>query len=691
MRNVGARGASQEMMTQHRTHSSIGFREASSRYSSRRNPLAGPGPWIAVALGLLLMLLAAISRGDDTAATARRTERFTATLTPRSTVRVENVSGDVIATAGREFSAICNITVTASTQKRADEVLGGTHTVQAREGDELSLEARWPENGKGRWDRSEWTFRGRNASRCRDCRISMRYELVIPPGVSAILRTVNGEVRVQEVDGKLDVQSVNGNVTVRGSRRDVRAQTVNGRVEVAAQAAPAGSDFELKTVSGGVTLTLPKETRFDLTASTMNGSIDSTFALPARSMEASDLPSSTAPRERVRVRTPRRVVVDRRGDETVVDVEELQKELDEAMRDVDIQVREVERDVASLPRKMNIMIPGGEYRYSSGEGASVRVRLSSLNGRIALLAAGTKESDAKPLVARRSFVVTVPRAPRAPRAPESPRAVSPRPETWVVVPQPPAPLQPVISTPPVSPAAIAPLPPSDPADEDGVIHRGDVSGDFISTAGGGTYEVGRVSGSVTILTRSGEIHVGGCGSRADLKTYGGDIVIGPVTGDLKAQTLAGDIRAGAVGGSVFVETSGGDIRVAHVGGSADARTAGGDIILPAVAGGVRAESGGGEIRIAITAREARTGIAVRNSGGDVTLTLPGNFRGEFDLTATEVDSDESAIRADFPEIVVTRKASSQHATGTVNGGGPKVTVRTSSGSIRIRRGPSASS
>ena len=666
-------------MTQHRIHTSTWLRETSSPFSSRRNPLAGPGPWIAVAVGLLLMLLAAVGRGDDNAATARRTERFTATLSPRSTVRVENVSGDVIATAGREFSALCNVTVTASSQKRADEVLAGTRTIQTREGDELALEARWPqeEDGRGRRGRSEWTFRGRNASRCHDCRINMRYELVIPPGVSAVLRTVNGEVRVQEVDGKLDVQSVNGNVAVRGSRRDVKAQTVNGRVDVAAQAAPSGSAFELKTVSGAVVLTLPKETRFDLTASTMNGSIESTFALPAKSLEAPEPPSPALP-ERTRVRTPRRVVVERSGDETVVDVEELQKELDEAMREVDIQVRESVHEETSAARKMKIMIPGGEYRYSSGEGAGVRVRLSTLNGRIALLAAGPKETDAKPLVARRSFVVTVPRPAVHARA--------------ALVPVPP---QPAIAPPaPVVPRpASVPLPARAPAppDEEGVIHRGDVSGDFLSTAGGGTYQIGRVSGNVTILTRSGEIHVGAAGARADLKTYGGDIVIGPVTGDLKAQTLAGDIRAGHVGGSAFIETSGGDIRVAHVGGSAEARTAGGDIILPAVAGSVRAETGGGEIRIAVTAREARGGIVVRNSGGDVTLTLPGNFRGEFDLTATDVDNDESAIRADFPEIAVTRRSGSQHASGTVNGGGPKVTVRTSSGSIRIRRGPSAAS
>ncbi|HEY6050155.1 MAG TPA: hypothetical protein VIZ58_02835, partial [Thermoanaerobaculia bacterium] len=97
------------------------------------------------------------------------------------------------------------------------------------------------------------------------------------------------------------------------------------------------------------------------------------------------------------------------------------------------------------------------------------------------------------------------------------------------------------------------------------------------------------------------------------------------------------------------------------------------------------------IRVVVLARDPKNGVKVRNSGGDVTLTLPSNFRGEFELQASNVDSDETAIRSEFPEIAVTRRAGTQQASGTVNGGGPKVVVRTSSGSIRIRKGPAAGS
>jgi len=616
---------------------------------------------------LLIMLLASILRADD--AVARRTDRFNGTLPPRSTLRVENVSGDVFVSGGREFSAVCNTTVTAPTQARADEALSKTRVVQSRDGDELSLETEWPEmEGDRHRDRSKsYVWRGKRSARCPDCRINVRFDVVVPPGVVAVLHTVNGEVRVQGVDGQLDAQTVNGNVSVRGSRRDVRAQTVNGKVEVTADAAPAGSSFELKTISGSVSLVLPKDARFDLLASTMNGSIESNFplpvqtgAIPPETPEPPQTPKTEPPRA---PRTPRRVVIQRDGNDTIVDVEQLQKELEEAMKTVDVQVRESMREVERANRRMKFIIPGGEYRGSIGEGGA-KVRLSNLNGRIAVLGAGLKDSDLRQLLARHTWSVNVPSTPMA-------------------VPQ--------VRVLPRTRISVHPRARHGEVDPDEEIVKGDVAGDFIATEGAGSYRIGRVGGKVTILTHSGEIHVASAAGPADLKSYGGDIEIGPVGGELRAQTLAGDIHAGRVSGSAVAQTSGGDIRIVHVTGSAEAKTAGGDIVLQAVEGSVRAETGGGEVRVTILTREPRGGISIRNAGGDVTLIVPANFKGDLDLTALDADLDETAIRSDFPEIAVTRRSGSQQGSGSLNGGGPKVTVRTSSGSIRIRKGPSAGS
>jgi Putative adhesin len=613
--------------------------------------------WALLGLGMLLMLAAALAGAEEAAFTAKHMEHFNATLSSRSTVRIENVSGNIVASPGKEFSAVVTTTVTAPSQSRADEALRKVRIVQGRDDDEFSLETHWP-------DSREFSFseqrqgRRRVVERCRGCKVTTRYEIVIPPGVKTALRTVNGEVQTRDLDGELDLHSVNGSVRASGTRHSVAAQTVNGKVEIVAQAFPAEASADLQTINGSITLTLPKNARFDLAASTTNGAIASTFPLPPRAEAPESEKSARKPEKpgEPRARVARPLVVRHDGDDVVVDVEALQKELEESMNQVDVEVRDSLRGVNRELRRLKIFDIRREYSGSVGQGGG-KVRLATLNGSITLLASGTDASEVRSLVPERQrFAVTIPQI--RVRVPKT-----------------------IVRVPPH--AVIAP-----PEPEESVV-RGDVAGDFLATSGGGTYRIGKVSGTVKILTHSGEIHVASAGAGADLKTYGGDIQIGPVNGDLRAQTLAGDVRAGAVAGSITVETSGGDIRVERVGGSAGARTGGGDIILPSVRGGIEAQTGGGDVRVGIFSREVKGGVTIRNSGGDVTLTLPADFRGEVDLEVHDSDPDETLIRSEFPEIAVTRQHGSQRAAGALNGGGPKVLVRTQSGSIRLRKGPPA--
>jgi DUF4097 and DUF4098 domain-containing protein YvlB len=637
-----------------------------------------------------MLVAAGTLRAEETAS---RTDRISAALAPGSTLRIDNVSGDVVAAPGPQFSAVATIVVVAPTKERAQEILEKVRLVQLREGNEFSIETLWPES-RWRFDRGRLARR-RLSARCDDCRINARFNVTIPPGVTAALETVNGDVTVKDLDGDLDLETVNGKVEARGVRRSLEAHAVNGNLVAEAVAAPPGSSIELQTVNGAVTLTLPKDARFDMSASTMHGSISSTFALPRRTPEADD--------DLVRNKRARRVVVADREDGTaLVDLRDLEKELDESMRDVDVEIRESMRavdegvkdgvregvrdgvrdgvrggvrDGVRGARTFRILDPRRSYSGRIGEGGA-SVRLSAMNGSILLLASGTRSEDARPVVSeRRSFAVTIPRihvhAPdvkvRVPRVRVAP----------VVV---------------VAPAPVVEVRPH------GGVHafaleapvvRGDIAGDFLSTSGTSSYRIGDVSGRVKILTHSGEIVVGSAGAGADVKTLGGDIQIGPVKGDLAAQTLAGDVSAGSVSGAARVETSGGDIRIGRVDGGLRARTGGGDIVVPVVVGSVAATTAGGDVRIAVASRELKNGVTIQSGGGDVTLTLPSDFRGDFDLTVTEADPSETAIRSDFPEISISRREGTVRGTGAVNGGGEKVRVQTTSGTIRLRRGPAA--
>jgi len=628
--------------------------------------------WILVVAGLALLLAASVASGES--ATVTRTDHFDAALSPGTLVRVENVNGDVVTSPGRAFSATVTTTVTAATKARAQEILDGTRVDSSNSDGAYRLETLWPGTSGSRSRE-----RHRSGFDCHDCRISSRYELVLPPGVAARLQTVNGEVRVRDLDGDVEAHSVNGNVLVSGTRRSVRAQTVNGRVEASAQALPPGVTWDLETVNGAVVATLPRDAGFRWNATTMSGSIASTFALPPLTAEAPAAPepiaapaTPRAPRPAPPAPRARSAEVEDEDGEPVVDTEEIAREVEDSLREVEVVVHDHEnamRDHEKAMREVRVVLPQQRYAATvAGGGATLRT--STLNGSITLLAAGTREGDAKPLVSgRRSIVVTVPR-------------VDVRvPDVHVRVPRV------HVETPPPMMA-----PPAPDADEDEIeIVRGDIAGDFLSTSNG-SYRVGHVSGRVKILTNSGEIHLASAGKGADLKTFGGDIMLGPVLGDLKAQTMAGEIRVGPVTGSAIVETSGGDIRIERVSGVVVARTGGGDVILPAVAGSVRARTGGGEVRVGVVSRVPKDGIVIRNEGGDVLLTLPSDAQADLDLQVEgPTDPGEVLIRSDFPGVAISRGEDAQRAVGALNGGGGRITVRTSSGSIRLRKGPAAGS
>ena len=183
----------------------------------------------------------------------------------------------------------------------------------------------------------------------------------------------------------------------------------------------------------------------------------------------------------------------------------------------------------------------------------------------------------------------------------------------------------------------------------------------------------------------------------DLHTAGGDIAIDRLQGEVVARTSGGDVRLGEVDGTVQARTSGGSIRIGSVEGPVEARTSGGSIETASVSGDVSAKTSGGSIRIggAAGAVEARTSggsisaefvaqpdapSTLRTSGGSVTVYMA-------DDIAVDVEAKTSGgrVTTDFPVSVVGDVGARNRLETALNGGGPAMALRTSGGSIRLRR------
>jgi DUF4097 and DUF4098 domain-containing protein YvlB len=200
-----------------------------------------------------------------------------------------------------------------------------------------------------------------------------------------------------------------------------------------------------------------------------------------------------------------------------------------------------------------------------------------------------------------------------------------------------------------------------------------------------------VSGNVRVVTYGGEIRIEEAGKGADLSTSGGDIQIENVIGNVRCISHGGEIRIEKVSGDAKLETMGGDVRLHSCGGSVIARTGGGDLDLGHVRGSVQASSGGGSVRCEVTGKETPAGISISSGAGDVELTLPANYRGNVDIRVSGVEPDSDNITSEFPEVTVTKRSMSttQSAQGALNGGGPRVSIRISAGTVHLKKGPAA--
>jgi hypothetical protein len=113
----------------------------------------------------------------------------------------------------------------------------------------------------------------------------VEYRVGIPEGLDVSLKTQNGRIRVDGVNAKLTIHSTNGGVNVRNLSGTLKADTVNGGMEL--DLASLNGETRVETVNGGIRLDLPSEVDAAIDAQTVNGgvSIDDAFRLTTTTRE----------------------------------------------------------------------------------------------------------------------------------------------------------------------------------------------------------------------------------------------------------------------------------------------------------------------------------------------------------------------------------------------------------------------
>jgi DUF4097 and DUF4098 domain-containing protein YvlB len=240
----------------------------------------------------------------------------------------------------------------------------------------------------------------------------------------------------------------------------------------------------------------------------------------------------------------------------------------------------------------------------------------------------------------------------------------------------------------------------------GSIHLDDIGGGVAAETGGGSVDVGAVSGDIALHTGGGSIEVHHANGKLVASTGGGSVEIMSATQAASIETGGGGIEVHQCSGKVKASTGGGSIDLGDIGGGAEIDTGGGSIHLSSAKGHVEAHTGGGGIELygvpsaradtgagGITVKLVKTGAEPANSmletsAGDITVYIASDVN--ISVRASVDLGSGHRITSDFPDIHIANEGDkwgprTLSAEGKLNGGGPVLKVRTTTGDICFRR------
>ena len=189
----------------------------------------------------------------------KATDQWTRTYQVAAGGRLEliNVNGRITAEAsdGTAVEVLADRTAKAATDEGAKELLGRIEMREEVGADRVRVEVRAPRMNGPSGHEFTWTVK-------------------VPRGISVDLRTVNGGIRIANLDGDVRARSTNG--AIKGTAllaSSVDAAVTNGGIEIDLAKPVSAGTFELEAVNGGVSINLPADSRADIAGRCVNGGI----------------------------------------------------------------------------------------------------------------------------------------------------------------------------------------------------------------------------------------------------------------------------------------------------------------------------------------------------------------------------------------------------------------------------------
>jgi putative adhesin len=225
-----------------------------------------------VGVSALLVLGAMPTSGAAQGPARARDFRWAKSLPAGQWVRVHNISGDV--------------TVTATDGDRV-EVVGIRRSRGDYDDDDVRVDVHEGRDGVticALWGEESWCDdRGSHIESHGDGRRhrgNLDLEVRLPRRLKLSANSVSGDVEVNGAGDEVRARSVSGDVKLDRLRSPaVTATSVSGNVDVGIDALTGAGDLRFTSVSGNVSLQLPRSLDADVTLKTVSGELDSDFQL----------------------------------------------------------------------------------------------------------------------------------------------------------------------------------------------------------------------------------------------------------------------------------------------------------------------------------------------------------------------------------------------------------------------------
>lgn len=178
-------------------------------------------------------------------------------LSPGGSVRLNNINGGV------EIKVWDKNEVKVDAVKHADdkESLDELNIVVDASKDLVDIDTKYPEgeDHHGLW---------------------VEYTITVPKDANLEkIKTVNGDIEISGVEGKIDASTVNGTVDASNIKNDCHLETINGKIDAEFVSLKSVFKGTMKSVNGSIVASLPASASAKIKANTVSGRISNDFGL----------------------------------------------------------------------------------------------------------------------------------------------------------------------------------------------------------------------------------------------------------------------------------------------------------------------------------------------------------------------------------------------------------------------------